>query len=253
MSNITPASVLALLSGKKPALSTGRITLERPFDISPGDFLQFAEEDLQSGLDHSNVNSLSNIKRALDCQLDCMLITLGFLGIAGKKHWGFPQKLKFVQDLGVLTPRILRRINRLRNLLEHEFSLPSPESVEDALDVATLFVAYTNVVFDNSSSSLQYFFLDTLEEGDSIDIELRFVSKEDSDKYVEIFHKTEKRIPETPQPQETPKPKRRDPFKRLHYPPEISSCIVHPSDKEFLPFLKMLLVAKSLKGPPTVR
>jgi hypothetical protein len=38
----------------------------------------------------------------------------------------------------------LNKINKKRNLLEHEYKNPSIEEVEDALDVAILFINYTN-------------------------------------------------------------------------------------------------------------
>jgi hypothetical protein len=46
----------------------------------------------------------------------------------------------------VLTPRILGKITHLRNRLEHDFATPSKRDVEDALDVATLFVSYAELV-----------------------------------------------------------------------------------------------------------
>jgi hypothetical protein len=39
-----------------------------------------------------------------------------------------------------VAPRILNKIVRLRNMLEHEFHLPKKTEVEDAVDVATLFL-----------------------------------------------------------------------------------------------------------------
>ena len=61
-----------------------------------------------------------------------------------KKDWKFPSKMKELNQVGVVAPRILRKINKTRNLLEHEYTLPSKEKVEDAMDVAILFITYTN-------------------------------------------------------------------------------------------------------------
>ena len=44
---------------------------------------------------------------------------------------------------GFAAPRILKRVNDARNLLEHEYVHPTPETTEEALDIATLFVNAT--------------------------------------------------------------------------------------------------------------
>lgn len=116
--------------------------IETGFDISPNEFLKFAEFDLIAEYEHHLVNSLSNTKRAIDSQLDSLLI--GF-GLSEKsKRWRFPKKIEFLNRVGIISPRILNKINRKRNLLEHEYKNPNKEEVEDALDVAELFVNYTN-------------------------------------------------------------------------------------------------------------
>jgi len=116
--------------------------IETGFEISPEEFLKFAELDLTAEYKHHLVNSLSNTKRAIDSQLDSLLI--GF-GLSEKsKRWRFPKKIEFLNSVGIISPRILNKINKKRNLLEHEYKNPSKEEVEDALDVALLFVSYTN-------------------------------------------------------------------------------------------------------------
>lgn len=116
--------------------------VETGFDISPNEFLEFAEHDLIAKYDHHLVNSLSNTKRAIDSQLDSLLIGFGLSERA--KKWNFPTKIDFLNSIGIISPRILNKINKKRNLLEHEYKNPNKEEVEDALDVAILFVAYTN-------------------------------------------------------------------------------------------------------------
>lgn len=64
------------------------------FDISPNEFLKYAENDLKSKVEHRNVNALSNAKRAIDCQIEGLLKLFGFYKIAKRKFWGFPKKLE---------------------------------------------------------------------------------------------------------------------------------------------------------------
>ena len=49
-----------------------------------------------------------------------------------------------LNKLGVVAPRILRKINKIRNILEHKYKLPDKKEVEDAIDIGILFIEYTN-------------------------------------------------------------------------------------------------------------
>ena len=55
-----------------------------------------------------------------------------------------------MNNVGIISPRILKRINQKRNFLEHEYKNPEKEQVDDALDVATLFIAYTEKFLVNA-------------------------------------------------------------------------------------------------------
>jgi hypothetical protein len=92
------------------------------------------------------VNCLGNCKRAVDAQVDRLIGRLGFFPLARKQSWNIPRKLDFIRESGVVAPRILQNVTSLRNRLEHDFAPPSREQVEDALDVATLFVSYGELV-----------------------------------------------------------------------------------------------------------
>ena len=48
------------------------------FELRPTDFLRFAEEDLSEDLDMKKlINITSNLKRAMDCELDTLMCVLG--------------------------------------------------------------------------------------------------------------------------------------------------------------------------------
>ena len=114
------------------------------FDISPLEFLSYAEKDLALDYDHNIINALSNSKRALDCQLDTLLLSFGFYKKSQKEQWSFPKKIDLMSELGLIAPRILKKINKQRNLLEHQFVKPVRETVEDFLDITMLFIASTD-------------------------------------------------------------------------------------------------------------
>ena len=137
--------VISFLQHPKTTWSSrGHTTIETEFDIKPNDFLRFAELDLAAGYEHSLVNALSNAKRALDSQIDTLLIGFGFYSEAKNKRWGFPTKVQRIKELGIIAPRVLNKINKTRNLMEHEFTMPKYDMTEDFVDIASLFLASTN-------------------------------------------------------------------------------------------------------------
>jgi hypothetical protein len=119
-------------------------TLKTKFDISPQDFIKFAELDLSNDYEHNIINALSNSKRALDCQLDTLLVAFAYYKKSQRDFWSFPKKITLISELGILAPRVLHKVNKQRNLLEHQFIKPLKGSVEDFLDIAMLFIASTD-------------------------------------------------------------------------------------------------------------
>ena len=135
---MTPDQYLRTIAAnwKRPTLdpkSFDEIACKTP--ILPNEYLTFAEKDLRLGGTRGLVNALGNAKRAIDCQIAGLLTGLG-LACNGN----FPEKLARVDALGIVAPRILRKVVQLRNSLEHDFHRPQKEEVEDAVDIATLFL-----------------------------------------------------------------------------------------------------------------
>jgi hypothetical protein len=115
--------------------------------LEPRDFLTFAMEDAVAlAQERNRINCLGNCKRAIDSQVDHLMKSLGFFPLARKQRWNIPAKIEFISRSGLVAPRILHRLNQLRNRLEHEFAPPSRQEVEDALDVTILFISYAELV-----------------------------------------------------------------------------------------------------------
>ena len=125
------------------------------FVTSPEEFIAFAKADFFKADKSGLINSLTNAKRAIDCQVDCFVCSIGLnpeklekeLGANGVASLSFgnslangPLKFRFIQALGIATPAIVGRMRRLRNLLEHEYRMPQRNIVSDAIGVADLFV-----------------------------------------------------------------------------------------------------------------
>lgn len=127
-----------------------------PFEIVAQQFLEFAEQDLLKSDDHSVINALSNIKRGIDCRVDSLLVLFSVYEKSKKERWGFPAKVSFLKEVGLLAPRVLERINTKRNKLEHEYKILTQEEAEDALDVAKLFIESTNPFLNKTVEALEW-------------------------------------------------------------------------------------------------
>jgi hypothetical protein len=116
------------VSGGSPLISD--------FESNAEDFLEAAEDAFELT---QHANAVSDAKRAIYCQIDEVLDCLGYPW----KRRAVAKKLDVIKRCGFAAPRILRRVNAARNLLEHEYVKPSPAKAEEALDIATLFVDAT--------------------------------------------------------------------------------------------------------------
>jgi hypothetical protein len=121
--------------------------IDYPVETTPRRYLDFANEDLKNNTSPKTsrifVNALSNAKRALHLQVETIAKAFGF---TSNKN-GFPNfhdYLTFCNKCGIVTPRILKKLNNVRNTVEHEYYIPSESETEDFIDVVELFLAATN-------------------------------------------------------------------------------------------------------------
>jgi hypothetical protein len=133
-------------------------SLDFEMGTDPEEFLWFAQRDLEQGGKHGLVNALSNAKRAIDCQVEK---TQRCLGIPKKRR--FSDRLSILQDLGIVAPRIVKKVIEKRNYLEHEYKCPEQDEVEDAVDIATLFLEANNRLLEEFPDRF-YLYSGTLNE-----------------------------------------------------------------------------------------
>lgn len=114
--------------------------LDFPLKIEPTEFLGYARGESRHDDRRSRINALSNAKRAIDAQVAKLL---GACGVVPSRS-DFSTRLDALVGLGLVGPTILRKVVRRRNLLEHEFEAPERPDVEDAVDVAALFIEATS-------------------------------------------------------------------------------------------------------------
>lgn len=94
------------------------------YDISPEEFLDFAENAISSGTKEGIVNAVSNLKRALDCEMDMFFECINLKRIFDKKNLKFEKKTQFLASIGLFPIRTVNKLNLMRNKLEHEYKTP---------------------------------------------------------------------------------------------------------------------------------
>ncbi len=125
------------------------------YPLNADEFLQFAKTDLLGSDTRGFINALTNAKRAIDCQADCCLSSIGFQADKLEKQLGsgntaavkskatikgVPFKFQMLEVMGIVTPTIVTKMRRLRNALEHEYRKPRRLEAQDAVDIAQLFL-----------------------------------------------------------------------------------------------------------------
>lgn len=133
------------LSFLRNVLKSYRIALEiggkSPFEINSRVFLSFAKVDLKDNTKRGRTNALANIKKAIECRMDELLYSYWLdKSMSGSP---FPGKMNMLKEIGLVAPNVLRKINRLRNQLEHEYKEVPQEIIEDYFDVASLYLDST--------------------------------------------------------------------------------------------------------------
>ncbi len=111
-------------------------------NITPRIYFEYSIADLEDGNDNRhNINALANAKRALHFLVDLLTKAFGIDNLNMKNKTNFPSKLQFCKDCGLTSPIILRKINKLRNITEHEYHIPKRSEVEDYVDIVELFLS----------------------------------------------------------------------------------------------------------------
>lgn len=116
-----------------------------PFDdfFGPERYLQDAIDDLNSGNDRRHYNNaMRNAKSALHMRVDILCHSLGGESFF-KKLRSFPRKMDFLESIGIVRPRIILKINKIRNEFEHEYKDITKEQAEDFVDIVMLFIEAT--------------------------------------------------------------------------------------------------------------
>lgn len=113
-----------------PAGSTGSNRKLLSFELMPRDFLRFAAEDLESSIIKNKVSLMSNLKRALECQLDIFFDCIHMKEIFDRNNVKFEQRIQLLSDIGMLPNKTIKKLNEFRNQLECFYQIPSVGDLE---------------------------------------------------------------------------------------------------------------------------
>ena len=123
------------------------------FDLYPDDYLSFAKDDLQEWDGQKEelqktkalIRCVSNLKRALDAQIECFLEVYGLSEPIKRKHLSIRKKLEFIADIGIFSSKTIDRFLRIRNKVEHDFKKPIIKDIEALYDSVTANVSLLKV------------------------------------------------------------------------------------------------------------
>ena len=122
----TLVATLGIDSDRAVILPNSGDYLRHNFEVNPEDFLEQAEEDYENGGNAALLNSITNAKRAIRSQIDEALYYLGF----DPHKMRIQRMVELLREVGDVAPRILRKVDDTRNLLEHEYKMPTIQEVE---------------------------------------------------------------------------------------------------------------------------
>ena len=142
---------------KQDAMSGGNIDIPI-YDITAEQFLEFAKNAISSETKESIVNAVSNLKRAIDCEMDLFFESMNIKRIFDKNNLKFEIKSKFFLDAGLLPTHSINKINTIRNKLEHEYQMPQISDVrtyyELAWDVVKIIELYLELIYTNGEINM---------------------------------------------------------------------------------------------------
>lgn len=131
------------------------------YDISSEEFLDFAENAMASGTKEGIVNAISNLKRAIDCEMDMFFECINIKRIFDKKNLKFEKKTQFLASIGLFPIQTINKLNMMRNKLEHEYKTPEIFDLhtyyELVWSVVKILDLYLELLYVNSEIYLQLY------------------------------------------------------------------------------------------------
>ena len=122
---------------------------ENKFEVTPKNYLDFAKKDYEPEDNRAIVNAANNIKKGIDCQIDTILTIFDFLQKAKTEKWNFQKKVEFLESLNLTSQKTIKRVLKLKNLIEGEYSLNTKKIIESGLKTLEEFMTETKDCLKN--------------------------------------------------------------------------------------------------------
>lgn len=109
-----------------------------PNGPEPFEYLDYAKKDIAKADVHGAIDGISNAKRAIHLVIDKYFELLGLDRAYAKAS--FPAKIEVMELLNAFPTRLIERLNKKRNLIEHEYRTIAREEVIEFIDIAEMFL-----------------------------------------------------------------------------------------------------------------
>lgn len=129
-----------------PTRQVGPLAVPYATSLSPNGYVEFAVEDVAVDTPRGLINAFSNVKRAIHLLIDSLMNQYGLF--FHFQYANFPAKLQVLDQIGLLPISIMQNLNVERNLLEHEYSVPTKQRVREAVDVVKLLLMATEKLIE---------------------------------------------------------------------------------------------------------
>lgn len=130
-------------------------SINNKFDLTPADYFKFANEDFMQGDNRGFVNSISNSKRSIDCQIKLLKSSIGLCPnqktitdfckrfLDDETRRTSPIDLPLLASINLTPVFLVSKIREVRNQIEHEYKVPDRKQAREALEIAELFLNNT--------------------------------------------------------------------------------------------------------------
>ena len=171
--------------------------------IKPYEYLMFAKEEAESNTVNGNINSIQNIKKCNHLLVEKLFYMLGLGNIYYKTK--FPKNLDVLKQVGAFPIHLLKKLNSLRNVVEHEYKSIDNSTVLELVDYTEVFyrlchnylkqlVVGLHVGLYNDNNSY-YWFLNSLENNIIIrknTFPSKFIDTQEGKIYYKFYREVEK-------------------------------------------------------------
>lgn len=118
------------------------------YEISPEDFLNFAEKEIADETKEGIINAVSNLKRALDCEMDIFFESINIKRVFDNKNLKFEKKTQFLANIGLFPIQTINKLNLVRNKLEHDYKIPAISDLRSYYELVLSVVKIINLYLE---------------------------------------------------------------------------------------------------------